>query len=150
MISSASDLEKLEMCDLPEEGPIKILPYYNGKNLDFFREYIYPDLQDLIAEPVGRKAIFRHKVLNDNFFGKLTILPSGDVYSNVNCAPVGNIKSSSLKELVFKELTDSKAWLKVRNQETPCSGCLNRDLCPPLSNYEWVIGKPNLCHLASE
>lgn len=146
IVISAHDICKVDECNLSKEYQIKIIPYYNGHNLEFFKEYIYLDLEDIIEEPISRKTIFRHQVLNDNFFGKLFIMPSGEVFSNLNFKPIGNIKNFSLKELVYKEIIDSKAWLKVRNKETPCDMCINRDLCPPLSNYELVIGKANLCH----
>ena len=75
-------------------------------------------MQDILAIPIDRKTIFRHKALNDIFFGKLTIFPSGEVYANVNYPALGNIQNSSLKELVYKELTEGNAWLKVRSNES--------------------------------
>ena len=60
---------------------------------------------------------------------------------------IGNIQKSSLKELVYKELTELETWLKVRSKETPCKQCINKDLCPSISNYELVIGKNNLCNI---
>ena len=58
-----------------------------------------------------------------------------------------NFEKSSLKELVYKELTELETWLKVRSKETPCKQCINKDLCPSISNYELVIGKNNLCNI---
>lgn len=55
--------------------------------------------------------------MNDNFFGKLTIYPSGEVYANVNCSVLGNIQDSSLKELLYKEITEGNAWLRIRGNE---------------------------------
>lgn len=98
-------------------------------------------MQDILAAPIDRKTIFRHRTLNDNFFGKLTIYPSGEVYANVNCSVLGNIQDSSLKELLYKEITEGNAWLRIRGNEKPCNQCVNRDLCPSISNYELVIGK---------
>lgn len=110
----------------------------------------FSDLEDILAVPIDRKTIFRHKVLNDNFFGKLTVFPSGEVFANVNCPALGNIQESSLKELVYKELTEQDVWLRVRSKEKPCKQCINKDLCPSISNYELVIGKNNLCNIQPE
>ena len=88
--------------------------------------------------------------MNDIFFGTLTIFPSGEVYANVNYPALGNIQNSSLKELVYKELTEGNAWLKVRSNEKPCNQCINKSLCPSISNYELVIGRYNLCKVKFE
>lgn len=150
LVTEDTDMEWLENMEFPEISSILVRPFYTGKNLIFFQNYVFPDLQDILSTPISRKTIFRHKVLNDNFFGKLIILPSGEVYSNVNSHPLGNIQSSSLKELVYKELVERDIWLKVRSNETPCNNCINKDLCPCISNYELVIGKNNLCNISHE
>ncbi|WP_368163597.1 TIGR04150 pseudo-rSAM protein, partial [Bacteroides cellulosilyticus] len=147
IVSAETDLEQLDRLILPENILIQIRPFYNGSNYNFFHDFVFFDLQDILVEPIDRKTIFRHKVLNDNFFGKLTIFPSGEVFANVNCSTIGNIQKSSLKELVYKELTELETWLKVRSKETPCKQCINKDLCPSISNYELVIGKNNLCNI---
>ena len=36
-------------------------------------------------------------------------------------------------------------WQKIRAVESPCNDCIYNLLCPPLSGYESVIGKNNLC-----
>ena len=82
--------------------------------------------------------------MNENFFGKLTIVPSGEVYANVNCKPIGVYPQDSLKKLVFEELVHSTAWFRLRDKQ-PCSGCANKYLCPSVSNYELVTGKDNFC-----
>lgn len=150
IVSEGSDIECLDNWFFPEGTSIQVHPFYSGDNFSFFDDYVFTDLEDILAEPVDRKAIFRHKALNDNFFGKLTLFPSGEVYSNVNCPSLGNIQNMSLKELVYKELTEGYSWLKVRGNETPCSQCINKHLCPSISNYELVIGRNNLCKVKSE
>lgn len=150
IVSNEAEMESLEALNIPEIVCFHIHPFYTGENLDFFREYVFIDMEDILAEPVNRKSIFRRQVLNDNFFGKLTLFPSGEVYSNVNFPSLGNIQNMSLKELVYKELTEGYSWLKVRGNETPCSQCINKHLCPPISNYELVIGRNNLCKVKSE
>ena len=144
IVSEYSDMECLDSWNFPEEALIQVCPFYSGNNLSFFQDFVFTDLQDILAVPIDRKTIFRHKALNDIFFGKLTIFPSGEVYANVNYPALGNIQNSSLKELVYKELTEGNAWLKVRSNEKPCNQCINKSLCPSISNYELVIGRYNL------
>lgn len=103
--------------EIPAETVVQIKPFYTAENKDFFREYVYLEMQDILAAPIDRKTIFRHRTLNDNFFGKLTIYPSGEVYANVNCSVLGNIQDSSLKELLYKEITEGNAWLRIRGNE---------------------------------
>lgn len=150
IVSAETDMEQLENLNLPEGVSIKVQPFYTGSNYAFFRDFVFSDLEDILAVPIDRKTIFRHKVLNDNFFGKLTVFPTGEVFANVNCPALGNIQESSLKELVYKELTEQDVWLRVRSKEKPCKQCINKDLCPSISNYELVIGKNNLCNIQPE
>lgn len=150
IVSRDSDIEQLNLLNLPEDISIQIRPFYTGDNYTFFQDFVFFDLEDILSTPIDKKTIFRHRTLNDNFFGKLTIYPSGEVYANVNCRVLGNIQDSSLKELLYKEITEGNAWLRIRGNEKPCNQCVNRDLCPSISNYELVIGKNNLCNIPIE
>ena len=79
-------------------------------------------------------------------FGKINIMPNGDAYANLNYPSLGNIYTDSIYEIVSKEIEDGNSWLRIRNQ-TPYNDCIYQWLCPPPSNYEVVIGRPNLCHV---
>lgn len=144
VVTSDVDLNNCEALNIPVSAQTGLIPYYNGSNLQFFRENIFSSIEDIIAEPVSKKTIFRRQALNENFFGKLTLLPSGEIYANLNCSPIGKYPFDSLKKIVFKELTGSTAWFLPRDQE-PCASCVNKYLCPSISNYELVLGKHNLC-----
>ena len=147
IISDKEDLRKINALLNMSSINSSILPFYTGENISFFEECVYTNLEDIFSEPIDRKTIFRRQVLNENFFGKLYIDAKGDAYSNMNEQPIGNIKDKKLKELVYMEIkSESPIWLKTRDQTT-CSQCLYRYLCPSLSNYELAIGKPNLCHV---
>ena len=122
-----------------------MIPLYTDKNLLFFEKYVFNSLDDILEEPVSRKTVFRRQTLNENFFGKLTIFPDGEVYANLNFSPIGKYPQQSLKELAFKELTQPTAWFYLRDQSSPCADCVNRYLCPSPSNYELVMNKANLC-----
>ena len=144
IVSSDVDVQEVDTLDLPSFVQIEMKPFYTGENISFFKENVFCSLDDILAEPVSRKAIFRRQTLNENFFGKLTIVSSGEVYANVNCRPIGVYPQDSLKKLVFEELVHSTAWFRLRDKQ-PCSGCANKYLCPSISNYELVTGKDNFC-----
>ena len=148
IITNKSDIEKINTLSNIESINKSMLPFYTGDNISFFKECVYMDLEDIISEPISRQTIFRRQVLNENFFGKLYIDAKGDVYSNMNGQPIGNVRDKKLKEIVYTEIkSESPIWLKTRDQTTCCQ-CLYRYLCPSVSNYELVIGKSNLCHVS--
>ena len=86
-----------------------------------------------------------HQMLNTNNFGKLTIMPDGLVYANVNNKPLGCVEDTPYS-LVHNELIKGQSWLKIRDMK-PCCDYVYQWLCPSPSNYELVIGKSNLCHV---
>ena len=123
-------------------------PFFNGKNRVFFEKNVYLNQEDIFSETISQRKIFCNQALNTNHFGKLYILPNGDVFSNLNAEKVGSIKENSILQLIYNELDINTAWRKTRIDK-PCNKCIYQYLCPPPSNYEQVIGKPNLCNLKS-
>ena len=144
IVSSNAGVQEVEALNFPSSVQIEMKPFYTGENISFFKENVFCSLDDILVEPISRKAIFRRQTLNENFFGKLTIVPSGEVYANVNCKPIGVYPQDSLKKFVFEELVHSTAWFRLRDKQ-PCSGCANKFLCPSISNHELVTGKENFC-----
>ena len=142
IVASETDLQKASQWD----DNVSILPYYNGSNNDFFENFVYSDLDTILNTQIDKQTIFRRQILNEEFFGKLFILSNGDVFSNMNTQPIGNIKNVSLAQIVYEELHSTTSWFKLR-EYGKCKDCVNKYLCPSISNYEWVIGKPDLCHI---
>lgn len=130
-----------------KNGSIEVFPFYN-KNDVFFRKNVFINISDIKSSIINKKSIFRHKIVNDNFFGKIQIMPNGSIYSNLNHKSIGNIFSNdlSLNEAVYKEIHDGKSWMRIRDRY-PCSTCCNKYLCPSISNYEIIIKKNNLCNI---
>lgn len=125
----------------------KIIPFYDGTNLQFFKENIFQNLNDIINTHWSKNEIFAHAVLNTNNFGKFTIFPDGKIHANINFGPIGDIKLDRMKVLVNQELKYGKSWLLTRDGVTPCRKCLYKYLCSSPSDYEIVIGQNNLCHV---
>lgn len=143
IVTQESDLDFVEQMDLEKKT---MRPFYNGKNRSFFEDTVFMGLEDITEIPISKKQIFRRKALNENFFGKMYVHANGDVYTNLNQRALGNFKTHTLGELIYKELDDSHAWLKIRDGEV-CGNCVYRYLCPSISNYEQVLKKENLCHI---
>jgi pseudo-rSAM protein len=126
-----------------------VLPFYTGKNLDFFKNNLFTDKEDIFSEILPIRKIFRNQKLNSNFFGTLYIFPDGTVKANMNTGVIGNITSNTILELLYKELLENTAWRKVRDSQ-PCSECVYQFLCPAPSDYERATGRINLCNIISE
>ena len=124
----------------------RLNPVYTGKNIQFFEENVFLTKEDILSTRMTIKDFFARKAMNIYDFGKINIMPNGDTYANLNYPALGNIYTDSIYEIVQKEIDEGKSWLRIRNQ-APCNECVYQWLCPPPSNYEIAIGRPNLCHV---
>jgi pseudo-rSAM protein len=129
----------------PKELNIRFIPLYNKENLSFFESNIFIEKGELDKIELSKDEIFMKQAFNIGNFGKLTVMPDGKIYANVNMFPLGTIDESPYS-IVYKEFTAGKSWFKLRDQ-IPCNSCIYQWLCPSPSNYELVIGKSNLCHV---
>lgn len=125
-----------------------VTPIYTGNNIDFFSENVFLEKEDIFSSVISMREIFRNQKLNANNFGSLTILSNGSIKANINTKTIGNIYQDTILELIYNEMVDNSAWRVIRDNDI-CKSCLYQFLCPPPSNYEMVIGKPNLCHIKS-
>ena len=128
----------------------RLLPYFDGSNLDFFERNVFLSKEIILGAKPSFREIFARQAINGNNFGKLTIFPDGRIYSNVNMPRLGNIKRHSLYEAVYKEMLHGRGWRLTRRNVNPCKRCVYDSLCPPLSNYELVMGRNNLCDVWEE
>ena len=145
--SNKNDVIFLSKNTLGKFTNVDYIPWYTGDNMDFFKEYIYNDFKDIIEQKNTKQHIFRKQILNDNLFGKLTIFPTGEVYSNVNFPTIGNIQDQKLSEIVYSEIENYfKPWFFTRDYVS-CKNCVNKYLCPSISNYEIVANEYNMCYL---
>jgi len=144
-VESETQVEEIEkICK--KQINYNLVPIYTGINKNFFEEYIYISKEDIFEGIIPHRTIFCNQKLNSNHFGKLYIMPDGRVKANQNEVVLGNIHHSSILEMIYIELNENTAWRKIRSTY-PCNKCLYQYLCPPLSNYENIIGQNNLCHI---
>lgn len=145
--SNKNDVIFLSKNNLGKFTNVDYIPWYTGDNMDFFKEYIYNDFKDIIEQKNTKQHIFRKQILNDNLFGKLTIFPTGEVYSNVNFPTIGNIQDQKLSEIVYSEIENYFKPRFFTRDYVSCKNCVNKYLCPSISNYEIVANEYNMCYL---
>ena len=134
-----------ELARLLELENFSIFPIYNKQNIDFFKNFVFMNTKDLLEQSLSKRQIFAHQKCNVNDFGKLILMPDGNIYANLFHEKIGHIQDD-LKNIIYSEIANNKSWLRIRNM-IPCKDCVYQWLCPSPSNYELVIGKPNLCHV---
>lgn len=124
---------------------IKFFPFYNKKNRDFFEKYVFLSTEEILQNIKVIQQIHQNSLLNKYFFGKLTIMADGNIYTDINGSSIGNIDNITLLEAVYKALALKKSsWMKIR-VNGKCGKCLFQFLCPPISNYEYALGKYGIC-----
>lgn len=121
----------------------QLIPVYDN-NDEFFRENIFLTKSDIEESKLSRREVFAHQALNTLLFGALTIMPDGQIFSNVNCESIGSI-DDSIYDLIVNELEQNHAWRKIRNSPK-CAGCIYQWLCPSPSYYEEVMGVEFVCN----
>lgn len=124
----------------------EVHPYYNKHNIRFFEKNVYLSKGDIVANLIPMREIFRNQKLNANSFGSLYILPNGEIKANLNEETIGNMDKDRIIDVINHEMIRNTAWRQVRSSG-PCNNCVYQYLCPPLSNYERVLRRQNLCHV---
>jgi pseudo-rSAM protein len=127
----------------------QFLPLYIKENIEFFRNNVFFEEEDIFESKINQINIFQNQEINMFDFGSLIILPNGNVYTNVNSEKIGNIRNDKITDLLYDCITlPDKNWILTRNKINPCKDCLYNALCPPISNYERIIKQFNLCNVA--
>ena len=124
-----------------------IKPFFNKENMKFFLNNIFIKKEHFIEEKIEINEIYRNASINKYDFGKLIILNDGKVHANVNAPNIGTLGKDSIFDIVYKEMHHGTNWRRLRTKVTPCKNCTYELLCPPLSNYEYIFKKNNLCHI---
>jgi pseudo-rSAM protein len=123
-VSSLSDYQKAEQ--LIEQFQIEKYCFklvYTRENIDFFEENVFLTKEDILSTSMSIEDFFANQSMNIYDFGKVNVMPNGDIYANVNHLALGNICTHSIYEIIYKEVEEGKSWLRIRNQ-APCSTCI--------------------------
>lgn len=121
-------------------------PVYTGDNIGFFAENVFLNKEDILSTSMSIKDFFFKQSMNIHDFGKINIMPNGDIYANENHPILGNIRTHNMLKIVQREVHEGKSWFRIRNH-APCNTCIYQWLCPSPSDYEIAIDRPNLCHV---
>lgn len=127
----------------------QLKPVYTAENIRFFEENVFLTKEDILEASLSIKDLITRQAINTYDFGKIDIMPDGKAYANLNHPALGNIYTDSLYEIVSKEIENGTSWFRIRNQ-APCNACVYQWLCPSPSDYEIIIGRPDLCHVNNE
>lgn len=122
----------------------KILPSYNGRNIDFFRTYVFNQENDIVAMKLSKKQFMANHLINILSFGKIFILPNGLVYTDLLKDKIGSIDDSPIK-LSNRCLEETSQWMNTRFFVDPCKTCVYRSICPPIGEFESSLGMNHLC-----
>ncbi len=122
-------------------------PFYNGENLSFFKENIFIDKDEILGTKPSMKDIYQNMKVNNLDFGRIVIFGNGNIHANVNAPMLGILGRDSIYDAVYKEMNFGKSWRRIRKNVSPCKQCTFQAICPPLSNYNYAIGKNDLCHI---
>lgn len=150
VVQSDADIQQAKaMIESCGEASHTLKPYFNGENAAFFHEFVFMDIEDILAARPTHKEIYANQVLNRLNFGRLTVMNNGNVYANLNKPSLGAWKKDSIKQILYKEMYHGKSWRRMRLKVEPCRHCILAALCPPLSNYEFALKRNDLCHVKS-
>jgi len=122
-----------------------IKPIYND-NLPFFEKFTFMNAKEICSTLIPIHLLYRKRFRNINSYFKLIILNNGNIHSNINISSMGNIREDSYTDILQKEIDNKGSWYNVRTNLAPCKNCLYALLCPSPDNYEFVIGRNNLCN----
>ena len=122
-----------------------LFPYYNGENLDFIVDELSYTIKDVMSIKMTIKTLFENQNINSNIFGELFIFPNGDIYSNIFKKSIGNIAYSTIKRILYKELSESHNWFFVRQDVEPCQECVYNIFCNPITRIEQACMKYDFC-----
>ncbi len=150
LVEEEANLEEIEIFlnKVPELSEhIHLVPFYNGKNIDFFKEVVFLTQESIAGAQPSMKEIFSRQTINSMCFKHLFVRWDGAVFSNMNHKKIGDIHSNSIYMIMDKELNKGHSWTKLRKNVTPCKSCPFHALCPPIDNYEYVLKRYNLCHI---
>lgn len=114
-------------------------------NEQFFKDNVFMTEEDMTSTKLNKRQVYVHQAINTNFFGTLNIDSDSKIYSCYSSPSLGSV-GNTLYDMLVAEMEHNYAWRRVR-ADKPCADCIYQWLCPSPSNYERVIGRPNLCNI---
>ncbi len=147
IIRDVNDISHFEQIFIPQGITYEVIPFIENSTSNALFEVIKSNKTDVENQSLTHREIASRLYINHLCFGKLFILPNGDVHANLNMPHIGNIKSNKLIEILRNAHTaEDSSWYLTRAKVEPCKNCIYRYLCQPISGYELYFGIMNLCN----
>jgi len=147
IIRDVNDISDLEQIFITQGITYELIPFIDNSTSNALFEVIKSNKADVENQSLTHREIASRLFINHLSFGKLFILPNGDVHANLNMPHIGNIKSNKLIEILRNAHTiEDSSWYLTRAKVEPCKNCVYRYLCQPISSYELYFGIMNLCN----
>ncbi len=145
VVKTISDYAKISnLIDRFSIKRYRILPVYDGNNLDFFRSYVFLNKSEILLSKQTRLQLFAKEIINMNNFGKIIYFSDGSVATNTNVKSIGRI-TEPLNRIIRNEFEFKSSWFTTRLTIDPCNSCIFKFLCSSPSNYEFFMGKYDFC-----
>lgn len=134
-IAIVSNEEELDTYgDLLGNDMLKIYPYYNSVNKEFFYSIISFSKESILGSKINKYTFFLNQVINRNAWGKIYVTPHGEIYDSYGGYKIGDIRASFINSL--SNIDENSIWYETR--ERICPECGFRHFCIPVSAYERV------------
>jgi len=137
-LNDVNGLEFLERNEcLINKLEFRVYPYYSN-NKHFLSKIISYKKNRIFTKKKSLKKIARNCLINELLYGKIIIHNDGDIFSNIQLNPIGNVNTDSFSNILHKISRDNYSWLFPRNKYEKCIGCLYNCFCPPLTLIELI------------
>lgn len=114
---------------------------YQKNNDDFLDTNIKYSVNEILEQRKNINQIIRAGIINELYYGKITIHNNGDVFSNIQKESLGNLKYDDFDTLLYKASIDKSSWRLTRENFDNCKECIFNKLCPPISEIEQYTSK---------
>lgn len=138
-----------ESFDILKKKNIKFIakPIFDN-NFSFFKKHVFINKTDILSEKNTVSNIKSNSIINKNDFGKIFIDSNGNCSTNIYSNTIANSKKDNLQKILLSCFESEKStWFLTRNKVPICENCTFNELCPPISDYELILKKFNLCHI---
>ncbi len=126
---------------------VRMLPLYISGN-SFFMDNMATTKEMIHERQFQRRFLDQNQTINLNYWGNVTVDPSGNMYTSFLTPSKFNFQEHTLYDLVYNEITEQQGdWFLTRNNAENCSDCVYANFCSPISNYEKAIKRNNICTL---
>lgn len=144
LINSETALETYEEISVAIPG-IKMKPIYIvDDNAEFIKNTIFTTKQEILKNKATKQLIYTHQHINTFNWGKIYVLPNGEVCTDMIRQNKIGVISDNLQNLIAEEMVQNFAWRQIRKYDT-CLKCVCRWLCPSPTHFERLLNVQTIC-----